>query len=663
MSVKAHPARVALLLHMHQPDYRDPATGRPGMPWVRLHAARGYTDVAALALERGARLTVNVVPSLLEQLQHYADGGTDRWEDLSRVPAEELRPSEISFVRARFVHGNPAMRGASGRYRELEARAAELSHPQDLRDLQVWSNLAWLGFTGRKDPLARELIAQERGFSHEQLLALMDLQRRLVCGVLDLWRRLPSVSCSPLCHPILPLLVDLEHARRCLPHLPEDLGARFRWPDDARRQLTEGRARTAELLGIAPPRGLWPSEGSLSPEVVALAGECGFEWIASDEGLLHRSKRDRPAALHRPWSLGEGLPVVFFRSRELSDRVGFHYHHVPGWRAAADLVDGADHLLAQTGDQGAIPVILDGENPWEAYPDAGEGFLGALFDSGRLVTMDEATRLRPAGRIHQLHTGSWVNADLHIWAGDEEDRLAWRHLGELRQAWENAGRPEAAWPSLAAAEGSDWFWWYGPDFHTPFADFFDHLFRAHLAAAWRAMGLTPPSALDVPIDTRPVAARRLRLAGGVMAYGLAPVRGATLGVGAGGELLVRLDLPHPRPPLGAGVASFELEVDGLARLSWPWSFAEGEMWSEPCPARAPQGAEDTRQEGPAPARTNAWIAAGPSWFEVEIGGASSMSNLRLRMAIREGERVLWAYPDTGWAELGALSGGGAPPGA
>ncbi|MFM2246965.1 MAG: hypothetical protein RL071_3039, partial [Pseudomonadota bacterium] len=37
-------AQIALLLHMHQPDYRDPASGEPIMPWVRLHAVRGYTD-------------------------------------------------------------------------------------------------------------------------------------------------------------------------------------------------------------------------------------------------------------------------------------------------------------------------------------------------------------------------------------------------------------------------------------------------------------------------------------------------------------------------------------------------------------------------------------------------------------------------------------------
>ena len=59
MHEKAHPAgSVALLLHMHQPDYRDPRTGRPGMPWVRLHAVRGYTE--ALRQELARRHTLSL---------------------------------------------------------------------------------------------------------------------------------------------------------------------------------------------------------------------------------------------------------------------------------------------------------------------------------------------------------------------------------------------------------------------------------------------------------------------------------------------------------------------------------------------------------------------------------------------------------------------------
>ena len=36
-------------------------------------------------------------------------------------------------------------------------------------------------------------------------------------------------------------------------------------------------------------------------------------------------------------------------------------------------------------------------------------------------------------------------------------------------------RANAAWHELYAAEGSDWFWWYGDDFDTAYKEEFDRL--------------------------------------------------------------------------------------------------------------------------------------------------------------------------------------------
>lgn len=62
-----------ILWHMHQPSYVHPRTGRPVLPWVRLHGCSGYLDMARV-LERhpGVRVTVNFVPSLLDQLDGAA---------------------------------------------------------------------------------------------------------------------------------------------------------------------------------------------------------------------------------------------------------------------------------------------------------------------------------------------------------------------------------------------------------------------------------------------------------------------------------------------------------------------------------------------------------------------------------------------------------------
>ncbi len=481
--------RVALLLHMHQPDYRDPHTGRPTMPWVRMHASRGYTDVPAMLAAHGGRATVNVVPSLLDQLLQYRDGGTDRWEELSRMPAEDLSGADKAFIRRRFVHGHPNMRRGSRRYQELESRVGDLDQPQELRDLQVWSNLAWIGVVGRRDPRAARLRAQDRDFSHEQLLDLMDLQRELLCGVLDLWRELPEIACSPYDHPILPLLVDFSIARRAMPQIPAD-AVSFAWPDDARRQVVDALDRVEAVLGTRPV-GMWPSEGSVSPEVADLLGECGLSWAATDQGVLERSDRDGPPDIQRAWLAGnEGLKIIF-RDRSLSDRIGFVYADRDGRAAAAD-------LLGSVG-QGTVPVVLDGENPWESYPDAGESFMAALFSSGRTCTIGDAVAQAEVGHIRHLHSGSWIGANFAIWAGHARDQAAWREVAALRQAYEDAGRPEATWPHLRAAEGSDWCWWYGPENHSEMHDLFDQLFRDHVAAGWASLGLPPPASLAHPI--------------------------------------------------------------------------------------------------------------------------------------------------------------------
>ena len=124
----------------------------------------------------------------------------------------------------------------------------------------------------------------------------------------------------------------------------------------------------------------------------------------------------------------------------------------------------------------------------------------ALFTSGRLVSMDNAAAREPAGTIHRIHTGSWINGDLAVWAGDADDRRAWRMVAAARQAWEAAGRPESAWRHLAAAEGSDWFWWFGPEHHSEVHEMFDALFREHVSAVWRAIGQSPPADLSRPVS-------------------------------------------------------------------------------------------------------------------------------------------------------------------
>lgn len=497
--------RLAFLWHLHQPDYRDPATGIPVMPWARLHGLRGYRDLLVEALEEPVPWTLNVVPSLLDQLLHYAAGGSDPHLDLTRKPADALDEADVLELRAGFLGGHPALRRP---FAALEGRIRASARPSvaDLRDLQVWSTLTWFGATARRDaPILDVLRAKGHGFDEGDKADLLEVQQSFLAELPSLLKRVgetgaAGISCSAYHHPILPLVVDTGHAQRCLPGVP-DVG--FAYPEDARQQLSDARDRVEAVCGVRP-EGLWPSEGSVSPEVVGLAAEAGFRWLCSDEGVLGRSEREGGG--HGGWALAPGL-TGFFRDTDLSDRIGFRYADTPAHDAVDDLLRAA---AGRGAGQGVQVIALDGENPWETFADAGGAFRQALRSalSGRSaegVRLDDVAGEAPVGRVHRIHTGSWIGADLGIWYGHEEDRRAWRALKAARDAASGHPREADALPHLHAAEGSDWYWWYGDDFRTPFAGRFDALFRAHLAAAWQALGEPVPEALERPLlDPDPV---------------------------------------------------------------------------------------------------------------------------------------------------------------
>ena len=480
------PLRISLIWHMHQPDYRDPISGRIAMPFVRLHALRGYRDVAIWLLESGLPMCVNLVPSLLEQLLDLEAPMKELEQKDAHLQATLADPEHLSPAQVRLLmSGNEAM----WRSPRAQALRALVESEQDLDrqqalDLQVWGTLAWVGWSGLRDhPELAELKAKGRDFDLSDRARMLQSCSEVWRSVLPLYRLLPQeLSTTPLCHPILPLLIDCEHAARCLPDYPPH-SVDHAFPQDALAQLRLGKARAEQILE-RPIVGLWPSEGSVSPELLPLVRESGFQWLASDQGVLEASDAE-PGDHRQAWDLG-GV-VGLFRDRALSDFLGFVAAREPPLQAAR-------RFLARCESQGGDVVLaLDGENPWEAFEDAGQAFMAALTQvlaSAALITPGDLSKTARA-KVHRLHSGSWINADFGIWIGDEADRLAWQLLSKARHAVQAAGDPPEALAHIYAAQGSDWFWWYGPEFETPFAPLFDHLFRAHLQAAWRCLGPVP----------------------------------------------------------------------------------------------------------------------------------------------------------------------------
>jgi alpha-amylase/alpha-mannosidase (GH57 family) len=538
------PVDLVLLWHHHQPDYRSPRDGRAALPWVRLHASKDYLDMAR-HLERhpGVRATFNFVPSLIDQIEGVAAGESDElFERLAR-PLAGLAPEERRLVAWRCGQAPAHATERWPAYRALRDRAAlgptgavvavgspgpvalggdrgEPHGDRDLLALEIWFLLAWVDPMFHDAPEVARALADRERWSERHRDDLILLHRRLASEVIPAYRALAArgqieLSVSPYYHPILPLLADLAAAHRARPDLALP-AERLVAPEDARWHIERGLARHAEVFG-ARPAGMWPSEGSVSPETAVLAAASGVRWLGSDEGVLWASLPEtgrRRGALYRPWSFAaDGREIaLFFRDHELSDRIGFVYQHWDAKEAAADFVArlrriGRDHAGAAPP---VVSIILDGENCWEHYPNDGGHFLTALYDAlesaGDIRTRTPSEVLAdatPLPRLERLASGSWIDADFHIWIGHPEKNRAWELLARARRALGEAGadpeRAPDAWLALYRAEGSDWFWWFGDDHATPDRAVFDRLFRELLRAVYEGAGLTPPAALQLPI--------------------------------------------------------------------------------------------------------------------------------------------------------------------
>jgi alpha-amylase/alpha-mannosidase (GH57 family) len=527
---------IAFLWHMHQPCYKDLCTNQFRLPWVRLHGIKGYYDMGKIVEEvEGARVTFNFVPSLLEQLSDYADGnGTDLYLEHTLKEAYNLTREEKLFILTNFFHAHPEhMIRPYPRYAELEALRGDPYRvsdridawsKQDYLDLQVWFNLTWFGQTIKdKDEEIQSFIRKGQGFSEADKQRLIEKQREVIGKVIPLYRRLlesgqVELTTSPFYHPILPLLCDTDENHNSRPGSAKPK-LRFAYPADADNQIRGGLAYHESVFGRRP-RGMWPSEGSVSNAALDLIARNGLVWTASDENILANTLRGlgRPISgrefLYQPylWESEGGQLAVFFRDHLISDLIGFVYHRWFTPDAVGDFINRLVNLkrgLPQDRSN-LICIILDGENAWEYYYRQGYDFLTGIYrglaehPELELVTFSEYLWRFPINeRTTRIYPGSWINADFSTWIGQPVKNLAWDYLTQTRQDLEayspeqsSEEQLELAWHEMMIAEGSDWFWWFGDTHSSALDQEFDELYRIHLKNVYRALDREPPDYLN-----------------------------------------------------------------------------------------------------------------------------------------------------------------------
>jgi alpha-amylase/alpha-mannosidase (GH57 family) len=527
--------KLLFLWHLHQPNYRHAASGEYILPWVRLHAAKGYLDLLSI-LQRydSARSVVNFSGILLEQLMEYQAGrARDKYELLSAKAASDLTSEERAFVVRYFFSANrDHMINPHMRYRELlaqrqdlvrlegYAKAAERMNDQDITDIMVWFNLAWIGFTGgrRKDVL--DLLKRSRGYGLDDQRQVLAIHRELAGQVLAGYRDLQAagrieLSITPYQHPILPLLHDCAGVGTYSPH---DALPVFQYPEDAEEHVRRGNALYEQAFGVAPT-GAWPAEGSVSDAALGTLSSSGLRWAATDQqNLPPQPGKPMPHLAPYRWKKDGSEIVVFFRDTRLADNIGFEYATWQPVRAGNHLVEMALDMGRRCQCQNpVITVALDGENPWETYADGGRLFLSALFER---IAQEPDLECRTARELinnpdlpvlEHIHAGSWIGGNFNIWSGHAEDKAAWRRLAQARRDLVDVCQGEV-YDHLLSAEGSDWFWWYGDEFTTEEAAQFDELFRSHLIAAYQAAGRPVPDECYTPIisDRHPELVQEVR---------------------------------------------------------------------------------------------------------------------------------------------------------
>lgn len=547
------PIYLSIIWHQHQPVYyKDPETDIYSKPWVRMHAAKDYVDMATILNNYpDVHVTFNLTPSLIRQLEDLMNGAKDEYWVHTEIDAQDLSEEEKRFILRYFFDINTKIIERFPRYVELQAMrpgneeettaALESWTEQDFRDLQMLFNLGWTDPDFLAETPLSTLVEKGRDFSEEDKQIILDEHLRYINSVIPVHKALQDakqieVTMTPYAHPILPLLVDSNLAKVAMPSA-EIPAPPYRYGKDAIAQLQKGVALYKSHFAVAP-RGMWPAEGSVAQEIVNMVSKEGIQWMASDEGVLAKSlgmdsfERDThdtvqdANALYRPYTVAgaDGVPVTMvFRDVVISNKVGFTYSGVSGTAAAEDFINRIHTIHEQLKAEGAegpnlVTVILDGENAWEHYENDGKEFLHTLYqmlaEDETIVTLTPSEYLakfpeEPSRQIDDLWPGSWISHDYSTWIGEDEENRAWNYLREVRetvQKYESGMRTPPSEESLAEAldlmyiaEGSDWFWWYGSDQNSGDDEGFDRQFRDTLKQVLTSLDEEVPDWLSVPI--------------------------------------------------------------------------------------------------------------------------------------------------------------------
>lgn len=475
---------------MHQPCYKHPAQDYYILPWVRLHAVKDYYGMAKTVEKCDkAKAAFNFSGVLLNQIFDYAQNSAkDYYLILTLKNPAYLKKDEKKFIIDRFFSVNfERFIRVNPRYYQLYNKklspGAKFTD-QEIKDLGVLFNLCWFHpYTLSQDKNLRKIIKKGKDYGQDDMEYVIKKQYEIIVEIIPLYQKLVKdkkieLSLTPYHHPIMPLICDTDILKEFSYLKKPEL--RFSAPQDCRWHLQKSKDVFKSVFGC-DIEGSWPSEGSVSEEVVSIYGKENFKWIGADEAILFKSLttdyvsydmiKNQRQLIYRPYKF-DGVNI-FFRDRNLSDAMSFIYQ---GWEdsvfAAQDLIQHflrTHNYIKNISQERVITIIMDGENAWEYYKNNGVDFLEAIYtqieESPALSTSTPSEFLEnnKSRKLERLASGSWINGDFGVWVGNNKNNFYWKILRKIKDALDevklSGSLPPQAEDYFYLLEGSDWYWW------------------------------------------------------------------------------------------------------------------------------------------------------------------------------------------------------------
>lgn len=495
-------ANLCLLWHFHQPYYFDIQENINFTSIIIFRTLQNYYPMGKI-LEKFPNLKINFnfTPTLLKQIKLISEGEVKDF--FLNIFKEDIGIDKLLFFYDEF----PKRFKENKILKILKEKIEKNDYDEkDVFDFKFYLHLICFNEILYDEEL-KYLSEKGRNFNEKDVEILLNKEKKILSEIIPLYKKLQNegkieISTSPFYHPILPLIYDTDIMKKTKTNLNYPY-ERFSFPEDAEKQIDRAISFYYEIFG-KNPYGIWPSEGAISDEILEIFIRKNIKWTATDEVIIYE-KINKREILYNKFLYKEKI-WIFFRDHFISDLIGFQYQKFDEKDAAIDLIN----KIQKISDDKVITIILDGENPWDWYPEKGIKFLNTFYqilsekkEIKSLRFIDICENYEKFIKIDSIYPGSWMGLNFDNWIGKEKANEAWKRLKKVREIIEKENISEDKRKMIEEIilniEGSDWFWWYSLEVDEKIKKKFDKIFKNNLRKIYEILGLEIPEELKEEI--------------------------------------------------------------------------------------------------------------------------------------------------------------------